>query len=260
MLGDRDILKELKPGTKVVFTGEPYYNSTKRGTVISSPYPRVGGGHLVAIRSNIFQRFVVNTNKVLSVKENQVKLSKPAIVTGVILSVFALLVLIGIGNYNGLVSSRAAVDNSWGKVETQYQRRLDLIDNLVASVKGSQLQEQKVFGDIANARKQYSEAKTPDQQTQAASSLETNIALIPRLQEAYPELKSNQNVQALMGQLTGTEDGIRVARDEFNNTATNYNVQIQRFPKSIFAGMFSFEQRSLFKAASGAEKAPKVKF
>lgn len=188
------------------------------------------------------------------------KLSKPAIITAIVLGVILFLGLWFAGNYNSLVSASNGVDNAWSKVETQYQRRLDLIDNIVASVKGSQLQEQKVFGDIAKARTQYNQATSAEGKAEAASSIETNVALIPRLQEAYPELKSNEQVSKLIGELAGTENGILDVRNRYNDAVTNYNTNITRFPKSIFASMFDYDKRSLFKADSAASKAPTVKF
>lgn len=164
------------------------------------------------------------------------------------------------GNYNSLVSSKNQVDKSWAMVESQYQRRFDLIDNLVESVKGSQKQELAVFGKIAEARTAYNNAGSTNDKAEALGNIETNIALIPRLQEAYPELKSNTQVTQLMNDLKSTEDGILVARNTFNTTATNYNTNIARFPKNVFANIFGFEKAQLFKSESGAEKGAKVKF
>lgn len=186
------------------------------------------------------------------------KLSKPAIMTGVILIGVLFIGLSIAGNYNGLVGNKNDVDNSWAKVETQYQRRLDLIDNLVSSVKGAQGQEQKVFGDIAKARTQYNSATDTNGKAAAASQIETQIALIPRLQEAYPELKSNGQVQSLMNQLSGTEDQIAGARNTFNDTANNYNKNVSSFPKNMFANGFGFHKVSLFRADPKAATAPKV--
>jgi LemA protein len=188
------------------------------------------------------------------------KVSSSSIVVGSILAFVANMGFWLMGNYNDIVKSKAEVDKAWASVETKYQRRLDLVDNLVASVKGAQKQEIAVFGLIADARKAYNDAGTTDEKAQAASNLETNIALLPRLQEAYPELKSNALVQSLMGELTSTENGIMGARDNFNSTATNYNVGITRFPKNLVASMFDFEKAKLFEAATGAEKATKVNF
>lgn len=187
-------------------------------------------------------------------------MSKAAITTGIILGVLALIGIWLMGNYNSLVTSRNQVEKSWSMVETQYQRRLDLIDNLVSSVKGAQGQEKEVFIKIAEARTRYNSATSDNDKTNAASDIETNIALLPRLQEAYPDLRSNQQVQTLMGELKGTEDGIQKARDSYNATANNYNTGIQRFPKNMFAGMFGFEKKNLFKSDGGAEKATKVNF
>jgi LemA protein len=164
------------------------------------------------------------------------------------------------GNYNSLVTAENQVDKSWASVETQYQRRLDLVGNLVSSVKGAQKQEVEVFGKIAEARSRYLAASTPEEKVTAVNDIETNIALVPRLQEAYPDLKSNTQVTKLMDQLTGTENGIQAARDHFNDTANNYNTQIERFPKNLFAASFGFEQKELFKAKAGAENAPIVSF
>lgn len=197
------------------------------------------------------------------VKGRYMKLSKPAIVTLVVVGFVALIGLWSVGNYNSLVAGSNAVDNSWAHVETQYQRRFDLIGNVVESVKGSQFQEQAVFKSIADGRKQYQAAQASGNengQAQAASQIETNLALVPRLQEQYPELKSNDQVTRLITELQGTENGIADVRNDYNDTVTNWNTNVTRFPKSIFAGAFDFHKRVLFKADSGASKAPKVDF
>lgn len=257
------MVRSLKPGDKVIAIGVPYSWRSSKATVISSPEPKSGGGWCVGIRYWYFgtpHRDVLSVQRVVKIKEKRMKLSKSAIVTGAVL--FFIFFMGGwlAGNYNSLVAANEDVDNSWSKVETQYQRRFDLIGNVVESVKGSQLQEQKVFGDIANARKQYQSATSTDEKAQAASNIETNVALIPRLQEAYPELKSNQNVQMLMKELAGTEGQVATTRDKFNDTVTNYNKNVQRFPKNVFASLFGFKERAQFKAAQGADKAPQVKF
>ena len=185
------------------------------------------------------------------------QLTKPAITTGIVLGVLLLLGLWLGANYNSLVSSKNSVDNSWAKVETDYQRRLDLIDNYVAVAKSSQVQEQKVFGDIAKARQQYNTAQTTSDKAQAASNIES-INIVPRLQEAYPELKSNATLQNLATEIAGTENSIRDRRNTFNDTATNYNNNVSRFPKNIFAGIFGFHKTALFKAEAGASKAPRI--
>ena len=187
-------------------------------------------------------------------------MSKAALTVGIILGVLAFVAFWVIGNYNSLVSSRNQVEKSWSMVESQYQRRLDLIDNLVESVKGAQGQEREIFIKIAEARTKYNAATSDNAKAEAAGNIETNIALLPRLQEAYPDLKSNQQVQTLMTDLKGTEDGILKARDAYNATATNYNTNIERFPKSMFANTFGFGKKTLFQSDQGAEKSVKVKF
>jgi LemA protein len=187
-------------------------------------------------------------------------LTKQAKITAIVLAVVLVLFLWVMGNFNSLVGARTDVEQSWSRVEVQYQRRLDLIDNLVQSTKGAQGQEREVFGKIAESRSQYNNASSSADKAQAASQIETNIALIPRLQEAYPDLKSNQQVTTLMSQLTGTENTIADVRDKYNNTTANYNRNIRSFPKNIFASWFGFKEQPYFKADVAAQKAPKVQF
>lgn len=189
-------------------------------------------------------------------------ISTPAKITGVILAILFVLVVWIVGNYNSLVGSRNQVDKSWAQIETQYQRRLDLIENIVQSAKGAQKQEQVVFGQIADARARIASgsASTSDKAA-AAAQIETTItAIVPRLQEAYPDLKSNAQVQSLIDELKKTEDNIAKSRDHYNDTANNYNINVMSFPKNIFAGMFGYQKVSLYKADAGANKAPAVKF
>lgn len=188
------------------------------------------------------------------------KLTPAAIKTLIILLVIVFIGFWCIGNYNSLITSQTAVEKSWASIETQYQRRFDLIGNIVESVKGGQKQELTVFSNIAEARKQYSSATSVNDKATAISSIETNLALMPRLQEAYPELKSNELIQSLMQELKGTENTIANSRDLYNTTATNYNNNIRKFPKSIFAKMFGFEKVTLFKSVQSADKAVQVKF
>jgi len=174
------------------------------------------------------------------------------------LSVVFFIGVWSVGNYNSLVTSKNAVDKSWATVETRYQRRFDLIGNLVESVKGGQKQELAVFTAIADARKQYSAGNSVSEKSAALNSIETNLALLPRMQEAYPELKSNVLVAGLMQDLKGTENDIATARDTYNTTANNYNNNVSRFPKLVFAKMFGFDKVTLFKSEEGAAKAVKV--
>lgn len=188
------------------------------------------------------------------------KLSKGmtiAAVTGVL-----FLSLLGwfVGGYNGMVTQRNKVDQAAAQLDSAYQRRFDLVPGLVESVKGSQLQEQKVFGDLATARTQYGGAKTPEDRLAAAGQYESALSRLLVVVENYPQLTSNQNVQNLMVQLEGTENRVKVERDNYSAVATQYNTMIQRFPKNVLAGLFGFDKKDLYKAQTGAENAPKVDF
>lgn len=160
--------------------------------------------------------------------------------------------------YNRLVSANEEVTNQWAQVETQYQRRVDLIPNLVESVKGVMGQEQKVFGDLADARAAYSGAVTPDQKAQAATQVEGSLGRLLAIMENYPQLKSADTVQTLMAQLEGTENRVSVERKRYNDLAKELNVTIKRFPTNLIAGMLGYSERAYFQAEAGSEKAPKV--
>ena len=172
--------------------------------------------------------------------------------------IVAIIVLYGIVSYNGLVRLNAAVDNQWAQVETQYQRRFDLIPNLVASVKGILKQELAVFGEIAEARTRYSGAATVGDKVAAANQMEGALGRLLVVMENYPVLKSSENVQTLMAQIEGTENRISVERSRFNDAVTTLNVKVRTFPSSIMAAIFGFDARELFKAAEGAAVAPQV--
>ena len=186
------------------------------------------------------------------------KLSKGMIILAVV-GVFVLAMLGWfVGGYNGLVTQRNKVDQASAQLASAYQRRFDLVPNLVESVKGAQAQEQKVFGDIAAARTQYGNAKTTEDKLAASQQYESALSRLLVVVENYPELASTQTVQNLMIQLEGTENRIKVERDNYSAVATNYNTMIQRFPRNILAGMFGFDKRDLYAAQTGAESAPKV--
>jgi len=165
-----------------------------------------------------------------------------------------------VGGYNGMVTQRNKADQALAQLDSAYQRRFDLVPNLVESVKASQLQEQKVFGDLANARTQYGGATTPEAKAQAATNYDSALSRLLVVVENYPELTSNQNVQNLMVQLEGTENRVKVERDNYSSVANTYNTMIQRFPKNILAGMFGFKEKKLYTADAGATAAPKVNF
>ncbi len=175
-----------------------------------------------------------------------------------IIAVVVLAALYGWTTYNRLITTRENVDNQWAQVETQYQRRLDLIPNLVESVKGIMKQEQTVFNAIAQARTRYSGALTVDEKATAATQVESAFGRLLAIMENYPQLKSAENVQTLMVQLEGTENRVSVERKRFNDMVRDFNLMIKRFPSNVVAGLFGFSERSYFEAAPEAQNAPKV--
>ncbi|KKR07905.1 MAG: lemA protein [Parcubacteria group bacterium GW2011_GWC2_39_14] len=175
-----------------------------------------------------------------------------------LIAVIVIVVLWVVGFYNSVINLNESVDNQWAQVETQYQRRFDLIPNLVASVKGVLTQEQTVFGDIADARTKYAGATTVNDKVGAATQVESALARLLVIMENYPVLKSNETVQALMVQLEGTENRISVERKRFNDIVKLYNVKIKTFPSNILAKVFGFDVRNFFEAVEGSEKAPTV--
>ena len=176
----------------------------------------------------------------------------------IIIIVILAVVFSLIGFYNSVIKANEAVDNQWAQVETTYQRRFDLIPNLVNSVKGIMTQEQEVFGNLADARTKYAGAATVDEKVAAANQVESALGRLLLIFERYPELRSVETVQNLMVQLEGTENRISVERKRFNDSVKTYNVKIKIFPGNILAGWFGFEVRSFFEAAEGAEEAPNV--
>ncbi len=179
------------------------------------------------------------------------------------IAVIGVVILIALyvgASYNSIISQNEAADAQWAKVEAQYQRRFDLIPNLVNSVKGIMNQEKDVFGAIAEARTRYSGATTPNDKAAAASQVESAVGRLLVVVENYPAIASSANVQDLMSQLEGTENRISVERSRFNDTIQNYNLSIKRFPKSIIASLFGFHERAYFEATTGSEKAPTVVF
>lgn len=194
------------------------------------------------------------------------KKNKGLIITIVVI---ALVAIWGISSYNGLVSMDENVSNQWANVETQYQRRSDLIPNLVNTVKGYAKHESQTLEAVMAARSQATQVKidpsncTPQQLAayqKAQGDVTTALGKLLAITENYPDLKANQNFLELQSQLEGTENRINVARKDFNDTARKYNTSLRRFPRNIIASMFGFEKRNYFEAEAGAEKAPKVEF
>jgi LemA protein len=176
----------------------------------------------------------------------------------IVIGIVVLLALYLLTSYNGLVSMNESVTAKWQQVETQYQRRFDLIPNLVASVKGAMAQEQEVFTAIADARTRYSGAQTVNDKAAAATEVESALSRLLVIVENYPTLRSLETVQNLMTQLEGTENRISVERQRYNEGVREYNIAIKRFPKSVVASMFGFDEAKYFESTVGAENAPQV--
>jgi LemA protein len=186
-----------------------------------------------------------------------------------IIVVIVLCVMWAVGAYNGMVRSQEAASKAWADVQSTYQRRADLIPNLVETVKGYAKHEQQTFENVVAARAKATQATvdptnlTPEKlkEFQAAQGeLSTALGRLIAIQENYPELKANENFKDLQVQLEGTENRINEARNKFNKAVQDYNTGIRSFPNNIFAGMFGFSRMDKFEADAAAQKAPEVKF
>ena len=163
-------------------------------------------------------------------------------------------------SYNTLVEEETIVDTAWASVETQYQRRLDLVPNLVSTVKGAAEFEQSTFVDVTNARTNVMGASTQGQKIEAFQGLDSALARLLVTVEAYPQLNATQGFRDLMAQLEGTENRISVARRDYNEAVMQYTVTIRRFPTVLLAGLLGFGSRDFYEAAEGAATAPTVDF
>ena len=196
-------------------------------------------------------------------------MSKKSITLIVICALVVLLGGYGCSSYNGMVQKDEAAATAWSNVQSQYQRRADLIPNLVNTVKGYAKHESETLESVVAARAKATQLTvdadqlTPEkmQQIQAAQGeLSQALGRLLMLTENYPDLKANENFKELQAQLEGTENRIAVERKKFNETAQVYNTSIRKFPRSIVASMFGFERQPYFKAQEGAEQAPTVQF
>lgn len=178
----------------------------------------------------------------------------------IVLILLALVALYGWSTYNGLVASNEAVTGQWQQVETQYQRRFDLIPNLVATVKGAMAQEQEVFGKLAEARSHYAGASNVADKAAAAGQVESALGRLLVVMENYPQLKSIETVQTLMAQLEGSENRVSVERQRYNEAVQGFNVKIKRIPTKWIAALAGFTEQKYFEAEAGSEKAPTVDF
>jgi len=203
----------------------------------------------------------------LKIKNKNMK--KSIIVIGVLGLLILWLVFSSIGSYNSMVTKDEAVDGQWAQVENVYQRRADLIPNLVSTVKGYAAHEKETLEGVVNARAKATSttinANNLDaaalQKFQAAQDgLSSALSRLMVVVEKYPDLKANQNFLELQAQLEGTENRISNERMKFNETAKDFNTYIRKFPKNLYAGMFGFEKRAYFESTEGADVAPKVEF
>jgi LemA protein len=191
-------------------------------------------------------------------------------ITLIVIGVLILLLgFSGCKGYNGLVKQDETVANAWNKVQSDYQRRADLIPNLVNTVKGEANFEQTTLQNVIAARASATQMKvdakdlTPEklQQFQATQGqLSQSLGRLLVVSENYPSLRANDAFRGLQAQLEGTENRIKVSRNDFNDAVQNYNVQVRSFPMNIFSGMFGFKAKQGFQAEAGSEKAPQVKF
>ncbi|HYG64921.1 MAG TPA: LemA family protein [Thermoanaerobaculia bacterium] len=187
-------------------------------------------------------------------------------------AVVLLAVLYGVGVYNGLVGAEQAVEAQWAQVEAAYQRRADLIPNLVATVRGSAAFERETLEAVVQARSRVGQISAQvgseilndpqrfEQFQQAQEGLNSALGRLIAVAESYPQLQSTTAFRDLMVQLEGTENRITVERNRFNEVAQGYNTRVRRFPAALFAGMFGFEPKPYFRSQPGAETAPRVDF
>ena len=189
--------------------------------------------------------------------------------TIVIIAVLAIIAMWGISAYNGLVSMDEGVQTKWADVETQYQRRADLIPNLVNTVKGYAAHESETLTAVVEARaKATSVIIDPTNMTteqianfqKAQDGVSSALGRLLVTVEKYPDLKANENFRELQAQLEGTENRISVARRDYNEAARKYNTTLRSFPKNLLAGMFGFEKKAYFEAQEGSELVPTVQF
>ena len=196
-------------------------------------------------------------------------MKKSTIVTLSVAGVILLIVIWMISGYNGLVSAEEEVNKAWSNVENQYQRRADLIPNLVNTVKGYASHEKETLDAVTQARTRATQLTvqadelTPEkikEYQQVQGEVGAALGRLIAISEAYPDLKANQNFLELQAQLEGAENRISVERRKFNDAAKEYNASIRSFPRNLLAGMFGFERRPYFESAEGSESAPVVAF
>ena len=189
--------------------------------------------------------------------------------TMILIALVAIVAIWGVSAYNGLVKMDESVNTAWSNVENQYQRRADLIPNLVSTVKGYAAHEKETLEAVLAARSKATQmtidadnltTEKLQEYQKAQGEIGAALGRLLAITEAYPDLKANENFKELQAQLEGTENRISVERNKFNEVARSYNTSIRTFPKTIIAGMCGFDKRPYFEAEEGANIAPEVQF
>src|SRR3990167_5650563 len=191
-------------------------------------------------------------------KTNQKSFPKKWIGMGIVMLLVLIVVATVWGSYNNLVRLDQGADNAWANVETQYQRRIDLIPNLVNVVESYAQFERELITNVTAIRSQWQTAQTPEQQVNAANQFESAISKLLLISENYPELKASEQFRALQDNLVETENMISVARMRYNEAVRQYNTVTKVFPSNVIAGWFGFSERTYFQSRPGAENAPVV--
>jgi LemA protein len=193
---------------------------------------------------------------------------RPILIIGLII-LGLIFAFSGCGSYNTFVEKDTAVEQAWGNVQSAYQRRADLVPNLVATVKGAADFEQSTLTQVAEARAKATSIQvdptklTPEKMKEfqaAQGELSSALGRLLMVTENYPELRATQSFQELQAQLEGTENRIKVERDKFNGVVADYNASVRKFPANVWAGLFGFDRKAAFEAQEGAQNAPKVEF
>lgn len=189
--------------------------------------------------------------------------------TIIVIAILAVVVIWAISAYNGMVTLEESVSKAWSDVETTYQRRADLIPNLVNTVKGYATHESNTFQEVAAVRAKATQMTIPAEElteenmrkfSQTMGEMNSALSRLIAISESYPELKANENFSELQAQIEGTENRINEVRKKYNASVKDYNIAVRRFPGNIIAGIFGFHKKAEFKSNEGAEKAPEVSF
>ena len=180
--------------------------------------------------------------------------------TMVIIAVIAIIMIMLVSSYNGIVGKAEEVDNKFATIDTQLQRRADLIPNLVNTVKGYAAQEKEIIDSVTEARAKLAGANTVAEKAEADEELTSALNRLMVVIENYPELKSSQNFVQLSDELAGTENRIATARRDYNEAVKEYNLKIKKFPTSLMANMFGYESKEYFQASVNSQEVPNVNF